>query len=147
MFNFFLTFCALFPLFISNTSIVRINFGANLDAPNAGNDISGIQISKIFWGLHPQTPQFMRGILATHVAFSHCYPPLIYYLTERSLFKKCPPTGKSLKKALPTLAVQEQCLPTNFIPFTIFVLFYRIVAIFKYSGYSETVKLGGVRIL
>jgi hypothetical protein len=28
-------------------------------------------------------------------------PPLIYYLTERSLFKKCPPTGKSLKKALP----------------------------------------------
>jgi hypothetical protein len=26
--------------------------------------------------------------------------PLIYYLTERSLFKKCPPTGKSLKKAL-----------------------------------------------
>jgi hypothetical protein len=38
----------------------------------------------------------------------------------------------------------EQCLPTNFIPFTIFVLFYRIVAIFKYSAYSETVKLGGV---
>ena len=35
-------------------------------------------------------------------------------------------------------------LATNFIPFTIFVLFYRIVAIFKYSGYSETVKLGGV---
>jgi hypothetical protein len=45
-----------------------------LDAQNAGNDISGIQISKIFWG---------SGILATHVAFSHCYPPLIYYLTER----------------------------------------------------------------
>jgi hypothetical protein len=45
----------------------------------------------------------MRGILATHVAFSHCYLPLIYYLTERSLFKKCPPpTGKSLKKALIT---------------------------------------------
>jgi hypothetical protein len=44
----------------------------------------------------------------------------------------------------PTLAVQEQCLATNFIPFTIYVLFYRIVAIFKYSGYSETVKLGGV---
>jgi hypothetical protein len=64
-----------------------------LDAQNAGNDISGIQISKnlVYW----------RGILATHVAFSHCYPPLIYYLTERSLFKKCPPplTGK---KALQT---------------------------------------------
>jgi hypothetical protein len=49
-------------------------------------------------------PPFMCGILATHVAFSHCYPPLIYYLTERSLFKKCPPTGKSLKKALETVA-------------------------------------------
>jgi hypothetical protein len=99
MVNFFSTFCAFFLLFISNTSIVRINFGANLDAQNAGNDISGIQISKIFWGAW-----FMRGILATHVAFSHCYPPLLYYLTERSLFKKCPPpTGKSLKKALPLI--------------------------------------------
>ena len=99
---FFFTFCSFFPLFISNTSIVSINFGANLDAQNAGNDISGIQISKIFSGSTPRKdpPPFMRGILATHVAFSHCYPPLIYYLTERSLFKKCPPTGKSLKKAL-----------------------------------------------
>ena len=97
---FFFTFCAFFPLSISNTSIVSINFGANLDAQNAGNDISGIPISKIFWGSTPQDPPppFMGGILATH--FSHCYPPLIYYLTERSLFKKCPPTGKSLKKAL-----------------------------------------------
>jgi hypothetical protein len=34
------------------------------------------------------------------VSFSHCYPSLIYYLTERSLFEKSPPTGKSLKKAL-----------------------------------------------
>jgi hypothetical protein len=46
----------------------------------------------------PRFPPFMRDILATHVAFSHCYPPLIYYLTERSLFKKCPPHGKILKK-------------------------------------------------
>jgi hypothetical protein len=54
------------------------------------------------WGVLPmRLPPFMRGILATHVAFSHCYPPLIYYLTERSLFKKCLPSGKSLKKALP----------------------------------------------
>jgi hypothetical protein len=52
-----------------------------------------------------------------------------------------------LFRRTPTLAVQEQCLPTNFIPFTIFVFFYCIVAIFKYSGYSETVKLGGVRLL
>jgi hypothetical protein len=40
----------------------------------------------------------MRGMLATHVTFSHCYPPLIYYLTERSLFKKMPPHGRILKK-------------------------------------------------
>ena len=46
---------------------------------------------KFSGGVHPQTPPFMRGIFATHVAFSHCYPPLIYYLTESSLFKKCPP--------------------------------------------------------
>ena len=78
-----------------------------MDAQNAGNDISGIQISKIFGGsTPPDPPPFMRGILATHVAFSHCYPPLIYYLTERSLFKKCPPTGKSLKKALHVLSLE-----------------------------------------
>ena len=63
----------------------------------------GFKFQKFSEGVLPQTPPFMRGILATHVAFSHCYPPLIYYLTERSLFKKynAPPTGKSLKKALP----------------------------------------------
>ena len=62
----------------------------------------GFKFQNFSGGVHPQTPpRFMRGILATHVAFSHWYPPLIYYLTERSLFKKCPPpTGKSLKKAL-----------------------------------------------
>ena len=52
----------------------------------------------------------MRGMLATRVAFSHCYPPLIYYLTERSLFKKCPPTGKSLKKALEERASEKDVL-------------------------------------
>jgi preprotein translocase subunit SecY len=46
MVNFFFTFCAFFALFISNTSIVSINFGQNLDAQNAGNDISGIQTGK-----------------------------------------------------------------------------------------------------
>ena len=97
---FFLTFCAFFPSFISNTCIVSINFGANLDAQNAGNGIPVLQISKIFCGSTPQTPHSCVGMLATHVTFSHCYPPLIYYLTERSLFKKCPPTGKFLKKAL-----------------------------------------------
>jgi hypothetical protein len=58
----------------------------------------GFKFQKFSGGVHPQTPPFMRGILATHVAFSHCYPPLIYYLTERSLFKKCPPHEKFLKK-------------------------------------------------
>jgi hypothetical protein len=60
----------------------------------------GFKFQKFSRGVLPQTPPFMRGILATHVAFSHCYPPLIYYLTERSLFKKSPYTGKSIKKAL-----------------------------------------------
>ena len=37
-------------------------------------------------------PPIMHGILATHVAFSHCYSPLIYYLTERYVpFQKIPP--------------------------------------------------------
>jgi hypothetical protein len=61
---FFFTFCAFFSSFISNPSIVSINFRANLDAQNAGNGISVFQISKIFWGIHPHT----RG---------HWYPPLI----------------------------------------------------------------------
>jgi hypothetical protein len=82
--------------------MVSINFRAKLGSQNAGNGISVLQISN-FSGEYTSAPPppFMRGILATHVAFSHCYPPLIYYLTERSLFKKCLPTGKSLKKALP----------------------------------------------
>jgi hypothetical protein len=110
---FIFTFCAFFPLFISNTSIVSINFGANLDAQNAGKDIYGIQISKIFWGSTP--PDLPPPIHAWYIGHTRglqpllsqprsqalvAIPPLIYYLTERSLFKKCPPTGKSLKKAL-----------------------------------------------
>ena len=105
MVNIFLTFCAFFPSSISNTSIVSINFAANLDAQDAGNGISVLQILKIFWGSTPPDPPFMRGMLATCVTFSHCFPPLIYYLTEGSLFKKCPPTGKSLKKALDCWAI------------------------------------------
>jgi hypothetical protein len=45
---------------------------------------------------------------------------------------------------MPTIVQSNACMPTNVIPFTVFVLFYRIIAIFKYSGYSETVKLGDV---
>jgi hypothetical protein len=47
---FFYFFC-IFPSFISNTSTVIINFRANLDAQNAGNGISGLQISTLFWGM------------------------------------------------------------------------------------------------
>ena len=50
---FFFTFCAFFPSFISNTSIVSLIFRANLDAQEAGNGISVLQISKIFWGRTP----------------------------------------------------------------------------------------------
>ena len=47
-------------LFQIQVYIVSINFGANLDAQNAGNYISGIQISKIFLGSTPPDPSFMR---------------------------------------------------------------------------------------
>jgi hypothetical protein len=60
---FFFTFCAFFPSFISNTTIVSINFRANLGAQNAGNGISVLQISIIAGGVHPHTRD-------------HCYPPL-----------------------------------------------------------------------
>jgi hypothetical protein len=53
---FFFTFCAFFPSFISNTSIVSINFRANLDAQIAGNGISVLQISKFFWGSTDPSP-------------------------------------------------------------------------------------------
>jgi hypothetical protein len=63
---FFFTFCAFFPSFISNTSIVSINFRANLDAQNAGiNGISVLQISKIFWGTTPHTPPHSLVVILT----------------------------------------------------------------------------------
>jgi hypothetical protein len=78
--------------------IVSINFRASLDAQNAGNCISGLQISNIFWGSMPSDPPRDSCV----VCQPHGYPPLIYYLTERSLFKNAPPptTEKSLKEAL-----------------------------------------------
>jgi hypothetical protein len=54
-----LFFVHFFPSFISNTSIVSINFRANLDAQNAGNGISGFQISNIFWVVWPHTRGFL----------------------------------------------------------------------------------------
>jgi hypothetical protein len=91
--------------------ILRINFRVNLNARNAGNGISGLQISNIFWGNMPPNP----------VAFSHSYPPLIYYLTEGYLFKKCPlPRGKILKKALTSIPKKllNVCLHIKFILLT-----------------------------
>ena len=75
--------------------IISINFRANLVAQNAGNCISGLQISNIFCGtMRPDPPRD-----SCVVCQPHGYPPLIYYLTERSLFKKCsPPPRKILKK-------------------------------------------------
>ena len=68
MVNIFLTFCAFFP-FISN--IDSINFGANLDAQNAGNAISVLQISKIFLGSTPPDPH------SYVVCWPHTWPSAI----------------------------------------------------------------------
>jgi hypothetical protein len=87
--------------FISNTSIVSINFRANLDAQNAGNCISGPQISNIFWGsMHPDPHIHAWYVGHTHGLPSMLLYPLVYYLAEKSLFKKMPPPphGKILKK-------------------------------------------------
>jgi hypothetical protein len=60
--------CAFFPSFTSNTSsIISINFRADLDAQNAGNGIFGLQISKFFGGEYDHT----------HVTIGHYYPRLI----------------------------------------------------------------------
>ena len=59
---FFFTLCAFFPSFISTRSIVSTNFRANLDAQNAGNGISVLQISNIFWGSTPPHYPGSRGL-------------------------------------------------------------------------------------
>jgi hypothetical protein len=63
-----------------------------LDAQNAGNDISGIQISNI-----PPDPSFMPGILGFQPLLS---PSNILSHRKVPFQKMPPPTGKSLKKAL-----------------------------------------------
>ena len=60
----FLLFVRYFPSYISNTSIVSINFRANLNVQNAGNGI---------FGLH----NFLGEYVPTRVAFGHFYPSLI----------------------------------------------------------------------
>jgi hypothetical protein len=37
-------------------ALLRSNFRTEFDAQNAGNGVSGVQISKIFQGACPQTP-------------------------------------------------------------------------------------------
>jgi hypothetical protein len=95
---FFFTFCAFFPSFSSNTNIVSINFGAHLDAQNAGNGISVLQISKIFGGSKPPDPP----IHAWYVGHTRGLQPLLspsYIILQKGPFSKnAPPHGKILKK-------------------------------------------------
>ena len=58
------------------------------------------KFQKFSGGVLPQTSPlpFMRGILVTHVAFSHCYPPSNILSHRKVPFQKMPPHGKILKK-------------------------------------------------
>ena len=61
----------------------------------------GFKFQKFSGGVLPEkTPPIHAWYIGHTRGLQPLLPPLIYYLTERSLFKKCPPTGKSLKKAL-----------------------------------------------
>ena len=111
-------FCAFFLSFISNRSIRSIDFRANLDAQNAGNGISGLQISKMFWVSILSDPPIHARYVGHTRGLRPLLSPLIYYLTERSLFKKFPPTGKSLKKVVQllkkvTLTFNSACVTCN----------------------------------
>ena len=125
--SFFFTFCAFSPLFISNTSKVSINFGANLDAQNAGNDISGIQISKIFWGSTPPDSPIHAWYIGHTRGLQPLLPPSNILSHRKVPFQKMPPppTGKSLKKALERTKqiaeylISKRCVYNNiFIPST-----------------------------
>jgi hypothetical protein len=61
---------------------------------------SGFKFQKFSGRLLPQTSPlpFMRGILVTHVAFSHCYPSSNILSHRKVPFQKMPPHGKILKK-------------------------------------------------
>jgi predicted transcriptional regulator len=64
---FFYCFVRFFPFFISNTSIVCINFGANLDAQNAGKCISGLQISTFFLGEYAPSLPYSCMVCRPHM--------------------------------------------------------------------------------
>ena len=55
---------------------------------------------KNFLGETPPDPSIHAWYVGHTCDLQPMLPPLKDYLTERSLFKKCPRTGKSLKKAL-----------------------------------------------
>ena len=70
----------------------------------------GFKFQKFSGGVLPQTPP----IHAWYIDHTRGLQPLlspsnIFYLTERSLFQKCPPTGKSLKKALADIGAKKAC--------------------------------------
>jgi hypothetical protein len=48
-----------------------------------------------FLGEYAPDPLFMRGMSATHVAFSHCYPPNILSYKKVPFQKMPPPPWKS----------------------------------------------------
>jgi uncharacterized membrane protein YqaE (UPF0057 family) len=98
MVNIFLTFCGFVPSFISNTNIVSINFGENLEAQNAGNGISVLQNSKIFWGSTPPDPPFMRSWYVGHTRGLQQLLSPCNILSPRKVPLKNAPLGKILKK-------------------------------------------------
>jgi hypothetical protein len=75
-----------------------INFGANLNAQNAGNGISVLQISKIFWGVCPR-PSYSCVVCRPHTWPSAVPIHLWYMISQKRPFSKnATPHGKILKK-------------------------------------------------
>ena len=92
----FVTFMHLLVVFLRNTGMTSTNFKNNFDAQNAGNAISRLQISKIFWGRVPPDPPpgppAGRGLWprlwpsATVLRSDFMAPPLLYVFYLIKLF-------------------------------------------------------------
>ena len=67
----FFNFLCFFPSFISNTSVVSISFRGNLETEKEENCISGLQISKMFWGSIPPDPLGIHAWYVGHMAIPH----------------------------------------------------------------------------
>jgi hypothetical protein len=65
----------------------------------------GFKFKKFSGRVLPQTPSIHAWYIGHTRGLQPLLSPSNNYLTERSLFKKCPPPGKSLKKALLQLPV------------------------------------------